>query len=83
MNNLEPYTRVEKFLARAGGQDVTTPEPITREELFLADVVEKIEGVDTPTQEQVDSAVNDYLDEHGISDELFIASADIPEVLEG
>ena len=82
MTNLEPYTRVEKFLARAGGQNVETPEPITREEIFLADVVEKIEGVDTPTQEQVDSAVETYFDDHGTT-VLFNTSEEIPEILEG
>lgn len=31
----KPITRKELFLAKAGGQDVKTPEPITREERFL------------------------------------------------
>lgn len=33
---MEPITRKEKFLAKAGGQEVSLPEPITREEMFLA-----------------------------------------------
>lgn len=32
---MNPITRKEMFLAAAGGQDVTTPTPITREEVFL------------------------------------------------
>lgn len=32
---MNPITRKEVFLAAAGGQDVTTPTPITREEEFL------------------------------------------------
>lgn len=80
MNNLKPITRQEYFLARAGGQDVATLDPITREEYFLDDVCELIENVDKPTQEQVDSAVNDYLDEHSI---VFNTSEEITEVLEG
>lgn len=32
---LNPVTRKEMFLAAAGGQDVTTPTPVTREEVFL------------------------------------------------
>lgn len=32
---MDPITRKETFLAKAGGQDVTTPTPITREEYFL------------------------------------------------
>lgn len=31
----EPITRKEHFLAKAAGEDVTTPTPITREEKFL------------------------------------------------
>lgn len=42
----KPITRKELFLAKAGGQDVKTPEPITREELFLAKVAG--EDVETP-----------------------------------
>ncbi len=33
---LEPITREEIFMAKAGGQNVETPEPITRKEQFLA-----------------------------------------------
>ena len=40
MNNLTPITRKEFFMATAAGQDVTPPEPITREEMFWADIIE-------------------------------------------
>lgn len=40
---LTPKTRKEVFLAAAGGQDVTTPTPITREEVFL-DAIAKGSG---------------------------------------
>lgn len=40
---LNPVTRKETFLAAAGGQDVTTPTPITREEVFL-DAIAKSGG---------------------------------------
>lgn len=83
MSELEPMTREEHFLAKAGGQDVEIPTPMTREEIFLNGIIEHIEELPTPTQEQVSIAVSAYLDEHGIGDELFIASEDIPEVLEG
>lgn len=33
---MEPITRKEKFLARAGGQNIELPNPVTREEMFLA-----------------------------------------------
>lgn len=35
MEELTPITRKETYLAKAAGQDVTTPEPVTREEVFL------------------------------------------------
>lgn len=44
----EPVTRIEKFIARAAGMDVTTPTPITREEMLWSNysaIVEfEIEG---------------------------------------
>lgn len=33
---MEPITRKEKFLAKAGGQNIELPNPVTREEMFLA-----------------------------------------------
>ena len=44
--NIKPITRKEMFLAKAAGQDVTTPEPITREEHFLSKTkyLEKYDG---------------------------------------
>ena len=38
MEELNAITRKEKFLAKAAGQDVETPEPITREEMFLSKI---------------------------------------------
>lgn len=35
---MDPITRKETFLAKAGGQDVTTPTPVTREEYFLNEI---------------------------------------------
>lgn len=35
---MEPITRKEKFLAKAGGQDVGELEPITREEYFISQI---------------------------------------------
>lgn len=40
---LEPITREEKYLAKAAGQSVSVPEPITRKEMFL-DAVAKSGG---------------------------------------
>lgn len=35
-----PITRKERYLAKAAGQDVETPEPITREEMYLDVIAE-------------------------------------------
>lgn len=32
---LEPITRIEQFLAKIAGANITTPEPVTRIEWFL------------------------------------------------
>lgn len=37
---MNPITRKETFLAKAGGQSVSTPKPITREEMFLQRIAE-------------------------------------------
>ena len=47
---MNPITRKETFLAAAGGQDVTTPTPITREEAFL-DAIVKGGGSSLPSTE--------------------------------
>lgn len=38
---LEPITREEKYLAKAAGQSVEVPEPITRKEMFLDAVAKR------------------------------------------
>ena len=45
MSDLNPITRREVFLAAAGGQQVETPEPITREEMYLKKIAEGGGGV--------------------------------------
>lgn len=39
-SNIKPITREEMFLAKAGGQDVETPEPITRREKLLQGIID-------------------------------------------
>lgn len=39
-DELTPITRKETFLAKAGGQNVVTPTPITREEIFLQAIID-------------------------------------------
>jgi hypothetical protein len=38
---MNPITRKEKFLAKIDGQDVSLPDPITREEMFLSSIAKK------------------------------------------
>lgn len=45
----EPVTRIEKFLAKIGGQDVSIPTPVTREEQYLA----KLAGEDVSVPDPV------------------------------
>lgn len=77
---MDAVTRREIFLKAAADGEVPDMDPITREEHFLRDIAETVAGVDKPTQEQVDIAVNEYLEEHGVA---FNTSAEIPEVLQG
>ena len=37
---IEPITREEMFLAKLAGQDVQTPEPITRKDKLLSKAIE-------------------------------------------
>lgn len=41
---IEPITREEMFLAKLAGQDVQTPEPITRKEKLLNEAIKGISG---------------------------------------
>ena len=77
---MDAVTRREVFLKAAADGEVPDMDPVTREEHFLKDIAETVAGVDRPTQEQVDIAVNEYLEEHGVA---FNTSAEIQEVLQG
>ena len=43
-DELTPITREEIFLAKAGGQNVVTPTPITRKETFLQAIIDNGSG---------------------------------------
>lgn len=66
MRNIEPITRNEKYLAAAGGQEVTVPTPITRSEIYLAALSD--ENIIPPTaitrEEQFLTAAIDYIRNH-------------------
>lgn len=66
---MNPITRQEKFLAKAAGQDVITPKPITRIEKFLQNLIDHIStigngGSGTSVQSdlsQTDTTKGDYV----------------------
>lgn len=81
----DPVTRKEHYLSAIANQS-ELPQgiiPFTREEKYLDAILERIDGIGTPSYEDISRAVTEYLDEHGIAEDLFIASADIEEVLQG
>lgn len=57
---IEPVTREERFLAAAGGQSVTPPEPITRKEQLLQGIIDAVKSGGV-TPDVIEGAVNDYL----------------------
>lgn len=75
--SLSPVDRIETFLSNAAGHGDELPEPITRKEIYLKEICERIaEGV---TPEQIQAAVDEYLDEHGINQ---LEAATMQEFLE-
>lgn len=60
----EPKTRIEKFIARAAGMDVTIPTPITREEMLWANyalIVEKeLNGIPPLAFNAIAGALKNY-----------------------
>lgn len=78
---MEPITQTEMFLANAAGQSYgELPTPVTREETYLNNICERLANIDKPTDAQVQTAVDNYLDENSI---VFNTSAEITEVLNG
>lgn len=78
---LIPITRTEMFLANAAGQsNGELPTPVTREDTYLNNICERLDNIDKPTDAQVQTAVDNYLDENSI---VFNTSAEITEVLHG
>ena len=78
---MEPITRSEIFMAAAAGEYTgELPEPLTRNEYYLHKVCERFDNIDKPTDSQVQTAVDNYLDQNGV---VFNTSAEITEVLNG
>ena len=77
---MTPMTRQEIFLSNAAGNaEIVLPNPITREEIYLQELCERLKNVGSPSSEDIQAAVNAYLDEHGINQ---LEAATMQEFLE-
>ena len=75
MGAIDPLTRKEQYFAYAGGENVSKPEtPLTREEEYLNDICERLDDIGTPSAEDIQAAVTDYLDENGVEIGIRIAT---------
>lgn len=71
----EPLTRREQYLAYAAGQNVDKPEtPMNREEEYLDGICNRLDGISSPSAQDIQNAVNDYLDENGVEIGIRIAT---------
>lgn len=71
MAKLNPITRKEKYLAKAGGQNVAVPlPPITREEQFLKDIIDAIEAGGSSSDYAVDI-------DFGMNSQTFVVTAQL------
>lgn len=71
MAKLNPITRKEKYLAKAGGQNVDVPlPPITREEQFLKDIIDAIEAGGSSSDYAVDI-------DFGMDSQTFVVTAQL------
>ena len=76
MAGLTPITREEQFLAKAGGMDVQTPNPISRRELFLQKIIDNMGG-------QGSGGNPDYVLTAADKEEIAEIAAGLVEVPEG
>lgn len=62
---MEPITREEMYLATAAGEySGELPAPITRQEQYLKKIIEEIDGGGSVSPEQIDAAIEAYLNSH-------------------
>lgn len=75
MGAIDPLTRKEQYLACAGGEDVSKPEtPLTREEEYLDGICNRLDDLADTSGQEIQSAVNTYLDENGVEIGIRIAT---------
>lgn len=86
---MEPITRREMYLATASGDadaPGTLPPPVTRDEIYLYNLCARIAELAAQSSdispEDIQTAVTDYLDEHGVTINIEAATdADIEEAM--
>ena len=84
-----PITRREMYLATASGDadaPGTLPPPVTRDEIYLYNLCARIAELAAQSSdispEDIQTAVTDYLDEHGVTINIEAATdADIEEAM--
>ena len=78
---MDPMTRNEIFMAAAAGEfSGELPEPVTRPELYWQKIAQRIDEGSSVSPEQVDAAIEDYLNTH---DADIVTEAELAETLEG
>lgn len=78
---MEPITRGEIFMATAAGEySGELPEPITRQEQYLKKIIEEIDGGGSVSPEQIDAAIEDYINTH---DADIVTEAELSNALAG
>lgn len=71
----EPLTRREQYLAHAAGQAMDKPEtPLNREEEYLDGICNRLDDLADTSGQEIQSAVNTYLDENGVEIGIRIAT---------
>ena len=78
---MDPMTRNEIFMAAAAGEfSGELPEPVTRPEFYWQKIAQKIDSGSSVSPEQIDAAIEDYLNTH---DADIVTEAELAETLEG
>lgn len=77
---MEPMTRSELFMAAAAGEYAgELPPPVTRSEAYWQKVIQKIDTGSSVSPEQIDAAIEDYLNSH---DADIVTEAELADALE-
>lgn len=77
-----PRTRFEKLLYICAGGTIERPTPKTVEERLLDYICDRLDDITDTSGQEIQSAVNTYLDEHGVTINIEAATnSDIEEAM--